>query len=96
MSTHITVHGREVHVADVADVVAALPALVRDRRTRMGLGLRAVEAQSGVPFNSISRYEREIEGLSTPHLLSLLRWVAGLPAEPVGTTDAPTGGGSDA
>lgn len=56
-------------------VLAEIPALVRARRAELGVSLRVAEELSGVPFNVITRCEREDGGLALDTAVMLLRWV---------------------
>lgn len=58
-----------------ADLIERLPELVRAKRDRKRLSLRAAGDASGVHFNAISRLEKGETNLQTRNLLLLLRWV---------------------
>lgn len=59
---------------ELADLLGALPLLVREARRRNQLSLRAAGRAAGVSFSTIARVERgEDAALST--VVSLLRWI---------------------
>lgn len=64
------------HYAHAADLIEALPELVRVRRTNLGLSIRQLGAFLGVPFSSISEWETRKSGMSTDTAVMLLRWLA--------------------
>ena len=59
---------------ELVGIIEALPVLVREKRRRLTLGLRAAADQSGVGMSTISRFENG-ENLSQDGLVALLRWV---------------------
>ena len=67
--------------AELIGIIEALPVLVREKRRRLSLGLRAAADQSGVGMSTISRFENG-ENLSQDGLVALLRWVGTPDAAP--------------
>jgi hypothetical protein len=61
--------------AEIADTLEALPVTLKEIRSREHLTVRDVEALTGVPFNSVSRFERGHD-LYLSNALALLRWLA--------------------
>lgn len=59
---------------ELVRIIETLPTLVREKRRRLGLTLRAAEAQSGVGLTTIHRFERQ-ETIAKDGLIALLRWV---------------------
>ena len=62
---------------ELIDVLESLPVLVREKRRRLGLSIRAAAREAGIPFSSLDRFERR---QTAPDLmrtvLPLLRWVS--------------------
>lgn len=63
---------------ELIDVLFALPTLVREKRRRDGLSLRAAGDDSGVKFNTVTRTERG-EHCSLENVIRLMRWLDGRP-----------------
>lgn len=61
---------------ELIEVLFALPTLVREKRRRDGLSLRAAGDHSGVGFNTVTRTERG-EHCSLENAIRLLRWLDG-------------------
>lgn len=61
---------------EVVNALADLPATIKAARTRAHLSVRDIEALTGVPFNSVSRFERGHD-LLLSNALPLVRWLAG-------------------
>jgi len=62
--------------ADIIGVLTLLPALVREKRRREGLSVRAAAKQVGIPYQNLSRYERGGDAVLGTTVLPLLKWVA--------------------
>lgn len=60
--------------SELADVIVALPVLVRERRRALGLSLREAARQNGVAFNTLARIERG-EDFNSRCLPTLLLWL---------------------
>lgn len=60
--------------AELADLLRSLPLLVREKRRRQGLSLRAAADQSGVDFSTMRRYEAG-ENIMLAAAIDLLVWV---------------------
>jgi hypothetical protein len=67
--------------AEVVDALESLPATLKAVRAREHLTVRDVEALTGVPFNSVSRFERGHD-LYLSNALQLARWLAKQGGEP--------------
>lgn len=65
--------------AELIELLEALPLLVRERRRRCGLSLRATAGQAGVSFSSLARFEHG-RGIDLSTAVLLLAWV-GEPAD---------------
>jgi hypothetical protein len=61
---------------EIVNVLNALPLIVREKRRRDRLSLRAAEADSGVSAGTINRCEQG-DGLQMSHAVALLSWVGG-------------------
>ncbi len=59
----------------VLDILEDFPAAVRMKRQRCSMSLRAVEASTGVGFNSIGRIENGIANPRLSSVIPLLRWL---------------------
>jgi len=64
-----------VSYAEIARVVELLPTLVREKRRRDGLSLRAAGDQTGVAASTLMRFEHGTGGVSWEKVPVLLRWV---------------------
>jgi len=62
--------------AELADVIEALPLLVRERRRALGLSLRGAAAQLGCSQNTVTRIEND-QDYNSRLLPHLLRWLDG-------------------
>lgn len=60
---------------ELAEVLDALPLLVREKRRREGLSLRAAARAIDVDFNTLSRFERGADVMLS-NAVTILRWVA--------------------
>ncbi|AHH98268.1 transcriptional regulator [Kutzneria albida] len=60
---------------ELAHVIEILPALVREKRRRDQLSLRAAGENLGIAASTIMRFETRDGDVRTDHLLTLLRWV---------------------
>jgi hypothetical protein len=60
---------------EVVDALETLPVTLKEVRTREHLTVRDIEALTGVPFNSVSRFERGHD-LYLSNALLLARWLA--------------------
>jgi predicted transcriptional regulator len=68
--------GRElVSYPEMARVVELLPTLVREKRRRDGLSLRAAGDALGVAGSTVKRFEDGTGGVSGETVPVLLRWV---------------------
>jgi hypothetical protein len=61
--------------AEIVAALEALPVTLKGIRDREHLTVRDVEALTGVPFNSVSRFERGHD-LYLSNALALSRWLA--------------------
>lgn len=62
--------------ATAADVIEALPGLVADTRAARGKSLRAVSAETGLPWSIVHRVEHG-HSATTHTIATLLRWIGG-------------------
>jgi transcriptional regulator with XRE-family HTH domain len=69
--------------AELAEVLANLPLIVRERRRQRRLSIRTAGAEIGISFSTISRLENG-EDMNESSLAAVLRWLDG-PSE---ATDA--------
>lgn len=60
---------------ELAEVIASIPVLIRDKRRRDGLSLREAGRQLDVSFSSVKRWEAGEAIGSTDELMALLRWL---------------------
>jgi transcriptional regulator with XRE-family HTH domain len=56
-------------------LIEELPIIVRASRRQFGLSLREVSELTGVPFNTISRFERGIGDIQSDNLIALIKFV---------------------
>ena len=61
--------------AELISVLEVLPVLVREKRRREGLSLRAAAKATGEVASTLSRFENGVDVQMTT-ALSLLRWVS--------------------
>ena len=61
---------------EVINTVDGLRTAVMEARRRDHLNLREAGERSGVPFNSISRFERG-QDITLSNAVALMRWLAG-------------------
>jgi len=59
---------------ELADVLVLLPTLVREKRRRQGLSLRAAAEAANVSFTVLMRFEQG-NGIVLSNAIALLRWV---------------------
>ena len=63
---------------ELIEVLEGLPMTFRTMRRVRGVSLRQCEKETGVGFNTLSRFERGITrktGLATPSLIAICRWL---------------------
>jgi transcriptional regulator with XRE-family HTH domain len=60
---------------ELAEVLANLPLLVRERRRQQRLSVRAAAEQIGISFSTISRMENG-DDMNEASLAAVLRWLA--------------------
>lgn len=60
--------------SNLADVIEALPFLVREARRARGLSVRAAAVQIGCSFSTISRFENG-DDVNLSNATALLRWL---------------------
>lgn len=68
-------NGHLTPYAELAEVLANLPLLVRDRRRQQRLSIRAAAEQIGISFSTISRMENG-DDMNEASLAAVLRWLA--------------------
>ncbi len=67
--------GNPTSYAELVSVLQALPLLVREKRRRDGLSIRAAAKLVGVSFGTLNRFETG-EDIVLSNAVALLRWVA--------------------
>lgn len=67
--------GVPLSYGELVDILLALPLLVREKRRRNSLTLRAAGDQLGLQASTVMRIERGEVGGQLTTLISLLRWV---------------------
>jgi transcriptional regulator with XRE-family HTH domain len=67
--------------AELADVLANLPLIVRERRRQRRLSVRAAGAEIGISFSTISRLENG-DDMNESSLAAVLRWLDGPKEQP--------------
>lgn len=65
--------------AELAEVLDSLPLLLRERRRKDRLSVRAAAEQSGCSFMTFSRWERGDMGRSVALVQAALRWLDDVP-----------------
>lgn len=60
---------------EIVAVLDALPILVREKRRRDRMSLRAAGDAAGVGFNTLARIEGGEKHCSLPNAISVLRWL---------------------
>lgn len=60
--------------AELAEVLANLPLLCRERRRQDGLSVRAAAERIGISFSTVSRFENG-EDTNESTLAAVLRWL---------------------
>jgi ribosome-binding protein aMBF1 (putative translation factor) len=60
--------------SELADVIAALPLLLREARRARGLSLRAAAAEIGIGFATVTRIEQGVDCVLS-NAVAVLRWL---------------------
>lgn len=68
-------NGHLTPYAELAEVLANLPLLVRERRRQERLSIRAAAEQIGISFSTIHRMEHG-DDMNEASLAAVLRWLA--------------------
>lgn len=68
---------------ELAEVLTALPLLVREKRRRLGLSQRDVGKVSGLSFSTVCRCEAGYD-MRLSSVLELLEWIGAPDAAPAG------------
>lgn len=75
---------------ELVSVLEVLPLLVREKRRRDGLSLRAAARQLGLSASTVNRVEKNEgqgdaeQGVTLSSAITILRWVGGLGGVPPG------------
>jgi hypothetical protein len=67
---------RQVSYAELIYILDNLPLLVREKRRRDGLSIRAAAKLIGIPFGNVDRFERGLDVNVATTLMPLLKWVS--------------------
>lgn len=65
---------RPTSYGELADVLASLPLLTREKRRREGLSVREAGRQLGMAFATVSRFEAG-EDVVMSNAIKILRWL---------------------
>lgn len=60
---------------ELIELLAALPLLIREKRRRDGLTLRAAGKATGLSFSTVYRVEQGESDPTLSHVIVLLRWL---------------------
>lgn len=66
---------KQATYSEIADVLDALPVIIREARRARGLSLRDAADQIGCSYASLHRFENNIRHVSRSAIPPILRWL---------------------